>query len=438
MILIVAIIAIALVVGYRRYRKSTTLPVPPGPTNPATGGTTSGAEAADAAVPTFEIVSLGLSGAGKTVFLASMFHDLYIRRPGRSYNLETDTDTRVTLAHLHAQLAGSTAEWPRGTQIGETRQFVFNCVVRSGPEKHTVMRLSYLDYAGELLERTQKSKATELHNLEQRIAHAHALFGVIDGSRLVQYLRGDPQGLRYMNGSIKSMVGLMAQAMCPIHFIVTKWDVVRHIGETSDDDEARLQIVRQALHDHADIGDLVRDTNLGRRTVRLIPVSALGNDFARLDDQGRMVKIAGATAQPYNLDLPMSAVVPDYFNQLESMMTDEDRLDIRSRSNERVGLPLGDSIRSVTRVLSAGAKTVIAVVLNTTVAAIAAEAVVDLYLDWVSRPVIRDTALGSKGRETAEARRARQLRAGVLDEFEKAIWNLENRLPSSVLRQGSR
>ena len=47
------------------------------------------------------------------------------------------------------------------------------------------------------------------------------------------------------------------------------------------------------------------------QVVRLIPVSAVGDGFVRLDQSGNNVKVADRTPHPTNLEVPLSAVLPD-------------------------------------------------------------------------------------------------------------------------------
>jgi hypothetical protein len=112
--------------------------------------------AGSAAAPTFRVVALGVAGSGKTVFLASMFHRLHVASPGGSYFLETAADQRVALSRLFQQVERTDLPWPRGTRVGETREFTFDCMAVRGGEKHKVLSLNYLDYAGELLEAEQE------------------------------------------------------------------------------------------------------------------------------------------------------------------------------------------------------------------------------------------------------------------------------------------
>ena len=107
--------------------------------------------------PTFRVVALGASRSGKTVFLSSMFHSLNFPAPGRSYYLETDARQRVALGNIYSSVSDPAQPWPPGTRTGETREFVFDCVgVDKDDAKQTILRMSYLDYAGNCWSRSRR------------------------------------------------------------------------------------------------------------------------------------------------------------------------------------------------------------------------------------------------------------------------------------------
>ncbi len=271
-----------------------------------------------APIPTFRVIALGVAGSGKTVFLSSMFHKLNVPMPGRSYFLETDASHRVYLSNVFDEISDTAEPWPRGTRTGETREVVFDCVSFDKGVKHQIFRISYLDHAGELLESEQEAGSTALNELEERIQKAHALLGMLDGYRVLQYLRNEPAGRRYFRSSIQPMIGIMAGSTCPIHFVLTKWDLVRGFGEPDNADEnTRLSLVRGALMDNTQIKALVDTHSWGNRIVRLIPVSAVGPDFAQMDHADHILKRPDGEVKPTNVEAPLTAILPDVFSQVK-------------------------------------------------------------------------------------------------------------------------
>ena len=262
--------------------------------------------------PTFDVIALGAKSSGKTVFLSSMFHKLNFQAPGRSYYLETDPQQRIALARTYSNVSDTAKPWPPGTRTGETREFVFDCVgVDEHNAKHTVLQLRCLDYAGEALEYEQEAGSTVLDDLAERIQRAHALLGMIDGHRVLQLLRNEPAGHDYFERSLRPMLGFMHGASCPIHLVLTKWDLLRdNAPASSGDDEALLDAVIAALmrYDHIKALVYVHSRN---QIVRLIPVSAVGSAFAHLDPEGKVVKRPDGELRPTNVEVPLCAVLPD-------------------------------------------------------------------------------------------------------------------------------
>jgi hypothetical protein len=398
-----------------------------GRTGPAARGSTT---------PTFRVVALGVAGSGKTVFLASMFHRLHVQSPGGSYYLETPAPQRVALSQVFRQVVDTSQPWPRGTQVGETREFTFDCVAFDEGVKHKILSINYLDYAGELLESEQEAGSHALADLEQHIREAHALLGMIDGYRVLQYLRGEPDGDAYIRSAIQPMIGFMAGAVCPIHFVLTKWDLVRDFGEPADaDDDTRLRLVREALTDAMQIDALAARQGKVRRIVRLIPVSAVGPGFVRLDPQGNVVKRPNAAPRPRNLELPLSAVIPDLFRQAESALEQSVRDEITARVRSRLRPTAAQSIAVLVRFLSLPAGVLLRTTLQIGVGRAYSDEIVEMFVDWMGRPFENRSAAVKQTRTEAEreAELRRQLRAEVLKEFDTAVLRLEAELSAARL-----
>jgi len=270
----------------------------------------------EAGVPTFNVVALGPRGAGKTLLLASMYHQMQTSS-GRSYFVTAPFEQVVLLNQWFTEVADTSRDWPSGTAIGETRDFTFTLRTRAASGAlHTVMRLGYLEYAGGLLTDAQTPGSTAQGDLLKRIESAHALLGLIDGFRIRQALDGHAEGLMRLQQSLTAMISLMVLASCPVSFVITKWDLLRDLDV---EDDARLQRVRKFLMSNQGFRDLV-EAHGSHRVVRLIPVSAVGPDFAEVDEQGLVAKLPDGELRPSNVDVPLAAVVPDVFEQVERSM----------------------------------------------------------------------------------------------------------------------
>ena len=64
----------------------------------------------------FEVHALGPTGAGKTVFMASLYKRLNIKRPELPFFLKSDYRTGLQLNHTYNQIANADEGWPSPTQ----------------------------------------------------------------------------------------------------------------------------------------------------------------------------------------------------------------------------------------------------------------------------------------------------------------------------------
>ena len=419
-ILVAVVMVTALVRLIRGWRRSTSAPASP---------STFGGEP-----PTFRIVALGGSGSGKTVFLSSMFHELDHRGPRRRYCLDTNAEHRILLSEIYGTVSDTSKPFPAGTRTGDRREFVFDCVVADDSDgaRAPVLRVSYLDYAGEILERGQEGGGTALSDLVAQMQSADALLGVIDGYRVWQLLQNIPAGEIYFRNTLQPLFGFMANAACPIQFVLTKWDLVRGFGEPPDaTDEDRLDRVIAALMQFDHFSSLVHDHSR-HQVVRLIPVSAVGRGFAQIVD-GTVNKTQGANLRPWNVDAPFSAVLPDLFKQVEATLDsaplkalrEEGRKAFRARRLDAFAAALGGPAALAAQKLLAG---VYGVPFS--------RRVISAYMQWMAAPLEDiDNAL----KETDDAAKQslaqlQRLRSLVMEDFERTVQRLEATLPQSELR----
>ena len=283
-------------------------------------------------VPTFRVVALGPRGSGKTLLLASMYHQLQTSS-GRGYFLTAPYEQVVLLNQWFTDVADTSRDWPSGTAVGETRDFLFTVRTRAASGTlHTVMHLGYLEYAGGLLTDAQAPGTTGQAELLDRINSAHALIGVIDGFRIRQCFDGHAEGLMRLQQSLTAMISLMMLASTPITFVITKWDLLHDLDV---DEDGRLRRVRKFLMSNPGFQDLAQ-THSAHRVVRLIPVSAVGPDFAELDRDGMVAKLPDGQLRPTNVDVPLAAVIPDVFEQVERSMDQAKLQAVLARVGERV------------------------------------------------------------------------------------------------------
>jgi hypothetical protein len=290
------------------------------------------------------------------------------------------------------------------------------------------MRMDYLEYAGGLLTDAQAPGSTAQADLLRRIESAHALIGIIDGYRIRQCLDGHTEGQMRLQQSLTAMISLMMLASSPVTFIITKWDLLHDIDV---DEDSRLRRVRKYLMSNHGFRDLVH-AHGAHRVVRLIPVSAVGPDFAELDPDGNVAKLPDGQMHPTNVDVPLSAVVPDVFEQVEQAM-DKAKLQAaleQLRRQARLG-PAGALAELGSYVAQTASKMLSALGPHT---AFLGDAAVELFGSRneaiVDQQIRLDRQLSEADRRLEEFHIARRK---VLREFQSRVDILEGRLPSSRL-----
>ncbi|MGB6162252.1 MAG: caspase family protein [Pseudonocardiaceae bacterium] len=388
-----------------------------------------------APVPTFRVVALGVSGTGKTVFLASMFRNLSFQAPDRSFFLETELEQRVALSKVYSAVADTSQPWPTGTRVGETREFLFDCVAfDEDGNKHQILNISYLDYAGELLEEEQAPGGTALSDLKTRILSAHALLGMIDGYQIRQLMLNESAGRFYFEHSLEPMLGILQGVTCPIHLVITKWDLVRGFGEAAEsDDNDRLALVVQTLMTHTHFGSLVNHS--ASRVIRLIPVSAVGANFVEIDKSGHVVKRPDGQVRATNVEVPVCAVLPDLFRQVQMSLDDSARKNLNSEIRGRLRVGAGEFSAALASFLRRPTGAALRSVMQSVVGKEFGNDAITLFVDWAGRPFDeRGRVAGSLRNERERHMQAvQQTRWAVLRDFETAVLRLEARLPTSLL-----
>ncbi len=383
-------------------------------------------------VPTVELVALGVSGAGKTVYLASLFHELHVPHGDRPYFLTTSAEQRVALSGVLREVSDPTQPWPAGTAVGQTRTFGFDCLARSADEWTPVFRINYLDYAGELLEHS-RTDATALHELEGYLGRADAVLGMLDGRRIAQYLRGEPAGRTYLHATVQPMLGLMTTVRGAIYLVITKWDIVRDFGEPEGaDDNTRLDHVRQALLALPQLSGLAQL----RGIVRLIPVSAVGDDFARVNPAtGAIEKRADGTFRPTNVEIPVAAVLPDLFRRIDAALGAQTSAALDAQVRGMMRLTPAQWGSGVAQFMARPAGMAVRAALDAVVGRPYSGELVGMLIDWLGEPYRQKGEQVATFRSAAERQAAAvsQGRVAVLEHFRKTMYLFEARLPGSRL-----
>lgn len=290
---------------------------------------------------------LGPSGSGKTVYLASLFKRLSVQGQF-GFHLGVDGNKRKILNNYYTTIALSD-DWLEGTKYNEVSDWEFTCRVRTKDlSDYAACKFTYLDYSGSRL--TDVIEGEEDSSLEERFENSDTLLGLIDGFKLMAFMRNERMGRSWVLKDLSSMIDVMQKSNKPIHFVISKWDIV-------EDNFSLKEICDRLLEDEA-FYNIVKQRNDAGSIVRLIPVSSVGKGFAKLEPDGSMKK-TGALPKPFQVEVPLACVLPDMIKvSLEDLIkkreAEEKRtVDVSAKIGifGRLGQVFGGSLRLASKLL---------------------------------------------------------------------------------------
>ncbi len=255
---------------------------------------------------TYIIITLGASGCGKTVFLASMFKKLSIQgEDGFFFDTSNHKEQKILTSVYTNLIAGGI--WPTGTKYSEISKWSFTCRVRNVAdfEDYPACKFVYFDYAGGRLTDMDEDDA----ELQAIIKSADAILGFLDGQKILALMNGnnDPKLNIFLDKDLPAIIKWMSHCKVPIQFVISKWDLLKKNFSLKEINNRLLKI--------SIFEELVRDRHKKDYPVRLIPVSSVGTDFVAPKSDGSMDKIPGAIPRPFQVEVPVSCVIPDRLKQ---------------------------------------------------------------------------------------------------------------------------
>ena len=254
--------------------------------------------------PVYRIFVLGARGSGKTVFLSALYGYLVTQNPVNQFAVEVSSASeRRILQSCYDRICNPELPWPDGDQ--NVKEFEFQCVHRRAGERFPLFRIKYHDYPGSYVTEGYIDGAI---NIEHETQRAHSILVLIDGRKVFEKLEGYAPDGDTLESDLNAIIPMLEySAQKPIHFLVTKWDILRGLHSFSS--------VKNVLMGCDLFSNFVHSRN--NSTVRLIPVSAVGSDFAKFDfSTKRMVKLKGKSIRPYNVDLSIVLTLMDQLSAL--------------------------------------------------------------------------------------------------------------------------
>ena len=250
---------------------------------------------------------LGPSGSGKTVFLSSLYKRLSTQSE-LGFFLQVDTaEKRKRLNNIYTQVAVD-EKWPAGTRYSEVSEWTFTCRVQNPSDLsiYDACSFTYIDYAGgRITEVADEEDGSSEFN--DRFEAADALLGLLDGQKLCALMRKEKIGTVWAVNNLRNMVDLMQGSGNPVHFVISKWDIVEQ--------SYTLEQIRDRLLEIDEFKNLVKLRNQAGSPVRLIPVSAVGRGFAIAQPDGSMKK-TGELPKPFQVEVPLACILPDRIDKM--------------------------------------------------------------------------------------------------------------------------
>ncbi|XVS68046.1 TRAFAC clade GTPase domain-containing protein [Actinosynnema sp. CA-299493] len=410
-ILVLGLVVLLVIALYKR-RRARRESVPPDPPS----------------VPRFRVVALGVQGSGKTLLLTALYRRLQV--PGdRGFYLKVPFAQLIELNRWYREVASTDDDWPSGTTRKEMREFDFSVVTNVGDGDATVFDLGYLEYPGELLTDPEAPGSDAQQRLLTAVQQADALVGIIDGFQLRQAYDGDRRAVSILQTTLGAMVHCLLTARAPVVFVITKWDLLDHLHA---DENTRLRMARDVLMGIDGFRDLVA-AHGARRVVRLVPVTAVGHDFAFLD-HGVIRKKPDGRFQPANVEVALSAVVPDVLLRVELSLDTATRRAIMAEAQRRTAMGPAEALRTLGAFL---AQRVGKALVSSIDGGMISGAALALFLESRTEPQPgvdrRGAALGDADRR---AEGFVQARRRVVMALQHQVAVLEARLPASRVRSG--
>ena len=264
----------------------------------------------------FQIFVLGARSAGKTVFLASLYHLMSVQdKAGSNFILNChDIKSQHQLRSTFVQISNPDQAWPAGTP--SINEYVFDCEHVKPDKRVRLFRLKYYDFPGGYISDANSEQA--LNFIKTEVSRAHSILVLLDGKKIRNVLDKVPPPERESSifEDLDMMVGFLQSSIGkPLHFAVTKSDILHPKLHS-------LAKIRRQLLKHDGFRKIAEQQT---RPVYLVPVSAVGDKFAQFDPVSQqMRKRADGMVSPSFVDVPLTFTLVDYLRRLLAELDPDD------------------------------------------------------------------------------------------------------------------
>lgn len=284
----------------------------------------------------YKVLMLGPRGAGKTVYLSSMFYKMSTAGP-RGFFLKANQELRHALSQRFYALTAA-GKWPVNTIDLHECYFDITVPTRNPTANYEACKITYFDYGGGRL--TGHADPDESKELERCARQADVLMALLDGAKLRRILfRGDRRlRQRFFQIDLKAIADtLQIHPQHTIHFVISKWDLF-------EDTNRNIELIRDELLRYEPFQNVILDRVHGG-LVRFIPVSSVGSNFVEPTSEyekggsWEMTINESAEVQPFQVEFPFACILPDLFEQ-GIKATAQRESDLDNKLNRLTGAPL--------------------------------------------------------------------------------------------------
>lgn len=280
----------------------------------------------------FRIITLGPSGAGKTVFLGSLFRQLSTQGLEGFFLEISDLKRIKQLNNIYTEIITGD-KWPTGTR--SLNQWTFDCCVKNADlEKYTICKFTYIDYAGGLLTDIDDTNEEDFFDFQKNVPEADAVLAILDGQKIKKIMTDqdleDKESLVWLHRDLPGMMQLIHDCRkdTPVHFIISKWDLL-------EDQFNLLEVKERLLKLSPQLGDVVSRRKRAGCLLRLIPISSVGKGFIEPQADGSMKKNSSAIPRPFQIDTPLACALIDRLKTYSEVLKKESQAQISARAGSQ-------------------------------------------------------------------------------------------------------
>ncbi|TAJ06687.1 hypothetical protein DMA11_22645 [Marinilabiliaceae bacterium JC017] len=141
------------------------------------------------------------------------------------------------------------------------------------------------------------------------VKEADVLLGILDGQKIIKALNNDKKAQSWIINELDGILTLLGkehQKKQPIHFVISKWDLLNSKYTVLEIHEMLMKI--------PNFKAFVKNVYINEGLVRLIPISSVGFNFINYEkSNGQMIIKEDGILEPYQVEYPIALALLDKF-----------------------------------------------------------------------------------------------------------------------------